>query len=336
MKKSTNPILTICVPTYNRAKELNYNLSLLERYICDGNLIDKVCVLVSNNQSPDNTYDVINSFEDRGNLHLLYFEQKENIGSGPNVVYCVEKATTPWVMLLGDDDYLEPWYISECLKQIEEHPNLGCIIPNSIAYNPLNGEYGKTRETVTEDILYWSAGFQACLNNAHYGHSLSGLCFRHDLLFKKLENIRLENLYPQIYFVAFNALHYDVLHFRRICLKISDVPQSYKDWRYGEDGLINDIFENYKKLGVPYKQRALLEANFLKNDPRYMWATENINLCIEKILTGKNVSLLGRYYIAKQILADKVYTGKRLRLSFYLLARFVLLRNFLTGKPIVI
>ena len=35
-------------------------------------------------------------------------------------------------MLLGDDDYLEPWYIRECLNRINVNPNLGCLIANYI------------------------------------------------------------------------------------------------------------------------------------------------------------------------------------------------------------
>lgn len=333
MKKSTNPLLTICVPTYNRAKELNYNLSLLERYICDGHHKDKVCVIISNNQSSDNTHDVIKSYENKKILNIVSYEQNENIGSAPNVVYCVEKATTPWVMLLGDDDYLEPWYIIGCLKQIEEYPNLGCIIPNYIDYFPATGKFGNLREENCE-TEYYKAGYEACYRNAWRGHQLSGLCFRREGVIEAFRENKMDNMYPQIFFVAYNALRYDVLHFGQKCLCVSGVPQSQKDWNYGEDGLVNDIFENFKYLGVTYKQRALLESRFLRVDSRYHWATKDTNLCIERILKGKNTSYLGRYYIAKHILHEQCYTGKRLRFRFYLLARVELLRKLLAGTPI--
>ena len=144
----------------------------------------------------------------------------------------------------------------------------------------------------------------------------------------------MNNLYPQIFFVSYNALRYDVLHWGQKCLCVSGVPQSQKDWGYGDDGLVNDIFENFKNLGVSQKQRALLEAYFMQVQKRYLWAARDTNLCIEKILTGRNVSSLGRYYIAKQILHERCYTGKKLRFRFYVLARIELLRKLLTGRPI--
>ena len=326
------PLLTICIPTYNRVKDLDYNLSLLEKYIKDFKLSDKVIILISNNCSPDLTDQVVKEHIKVG-ITIDYYFQNQNIGAGPNLVFSVENATTPWVMLLGDDDYLEPWYISECLKQIEKHSNLGCITPNYLDYYPATGEYGHLREENCE-TEYYEAGFEACYQNFWRAHQLSGLCFKREGVIETFRKNNMNNLYPQIFFIAFNALRYDVLHFGQKCLCVSGVPQTQKDWGYRDDGLVNDIFENFRNLGVTRRQRALLESHFLEVDPRYYWATKDTNLCIEKILTGKNTSCLGRYYIAKKILHERCYTGKRLRFRFYLLARLDLLRKLLTGKPI--
>lgn len=331
--KDNQPILSICIPTYNRAKDLNHNLTLIESYLENSNLLDTVCLVISNNCSTDETGVVVKHFVDEGRLCIHYYKQEHNIGAGPNQVYAVEKVSTPWVMLLGDDDYLEPWYIEECLKQIDEHPNLGCIIPNYIDYNPATGEYGHLREENCE-TQYYNAGFDTCLQNAWRAHQLSGLCFRRENVIEEFHKRGINNLYPQIFFVSYNALRYDVLHWGQKCLCVSGVPQSQKDWGYGDDGLVNDIFENFKNLGVSQKQRALLEAYFMQVQKRYLWAARDTNLCIEKILTGRNVSSLGRYYIAKQILHERCYTGKRLRFRFYLLAQLVLFRQLITGKPI--
>ena len=326
-------ILSICIPTYNRAKELEYNLSLLESYINDSGLLDKVCLVISNNCSTDETDVIVKNFVDRGKLCVHYHEQAKNIGAGPNQVYVVEKAVTPWVMLLGDDDYLEPWYIGECLKQINEHPNLGVIIANYIDYYPATGEYGQLREENC-DTVYYKAGFEACYQNFWRAHQLSGLCFRREGVVEEFHKNKMDNLYPQIFFVAYNTLRYDVLHFGQKCLCVSGVPQSQKDWGYGDDGLVNDIFENLKFLGLKREQRAMLESRFLQVDTRYFWATSDTNLCIEKILTSKNTSLIGRCYIAQYILRTGAYTGHKMRLRFYILARCVLLKKLLTGKPI--
>ena len=325
--------LSILIPTYNRFKDLQHNLQLLGTLISQLPHPENVCIIVSDNASTDDTSKVVSTLQKNTSINIEYLKQDTNVGYCKNVCLLLSKATTPWVMLLGDDDYLEPWYIEECLNQIKEHPNLGCIIPNYIDYYPATGEYGHLREENCE-TRYYKAGFEACLQNAWRGHQLSGLCFRREHIIEEFHIRGMNNLYPQIFFVSYNALRYDVLHFGQKCLCVSGVSQSQKDWNYGEDGLVNDIYENFKNLGVSRKQRALLEAYFMQVQKRYFWATKDTNLCIEKILSGKNISYLGRYYIAKQILHEQCYTGKRLRFMFYVLARVELLRKLLTGKPI--
>lgn len=319
--------LSILIPTYNRCKDLEHNVATLTSFIADLPNPEDVCIIISDNASTDDTNSIITKLKEKALVNIQYLRQETNIGYSKNVCALMSVAQTDWVMLLGDDDYLEPWYIGECLKQIKEHPNLGCIIPNNIAYNPIMKKYGSTREPADDSILYFNAGYEACLHTSYLGHSLSGLCFRNTDVIKKYRANKMNNLYPQIYFVAYNALKFDVLHFMKVCLTVSDIPQTQKDWKYGDDGLINDIFENYKYLELTKKQRAQLEAEFLQNDPRYEWTGNDKNLIIENILQGKNVSYIGRYYIAKQIVDRKDYNGRKLRIPLTTLAYWLKLKR---------
>ena len=324
-------ILSILIPTYNRAIELKKNLDLLFDYIHQDKLEDRVCIIVSDNASPDATKDVIKPLTE-SDIHLEYFQQETNIGYCGNVLSILSKASTDWVMLLGDDDYLESWYIAECLQQIAEHPHLGCIIPNYVDYNPRTNKYGKLREENCE-TQYYKAGFDACLQNFWRAHQVSGLCFRKHQIVEEFQNRKMDNLYPQMFFIGYSALRYDALHYGEKCLSVSTIPQSKKDWGYGDDGLANDVLINIKNLNLSNCQRSQLEANYFKIAPRYMWV-ENPNIAIEKILLGKNMSFRGKRLLARQILHEEIYTGQKLRLRFYILARLVLLNKLIARKPI--
>ena len=324
--------LSILIPTYNRCQDLKKNLDMLSRYIIHDGLETEVCILVSDNASTDITPSIVQSFTD-SKVHIEYYRHNQNFGYSKNVLYILSKATTDWVMLLGDDDYLEAWYIQECLNQIEKHPDLGCIIANYMDYFPATNEYGKLREENCE-TEYYKAGFDACLKNIWRAHQLSGLCFRRANVVEEYYNRKMDNLYPQMFFVGYNSLKYDVIHFGEKCLMVSKISQNQKDWNYGEDGLVNDIFENFINLNLSYKQKSYLEFDFLNHSPRYIWATNNTNLAIEKILSGSNTTFLGRYYIAHRILQENIYSGRKLRFCFYLIARFVLLRKLFSGKSI--
>ena len=323
--------LSILIPTYNRCKDLEHNVSMLISFIQALPNPEDVCIIISDNASTDDTSSMISKVQETACVRINCIRQEQNQGYCKNVCYLMSEAQTPWVMLLGDDDYLEPWYLEECLKQIEEHPNLGCIIPNYIDFYPATGEYGHLREENCE-TQYYNAGFETCLQNAWRAHQLSGLCFRKHVIEEYDEN-KMDNLYPQIFFVAYSALHYDVLHFGQKCLCVSGVPQSQKDWTYGDDALSNDVLENFKHLGLPLRHRVKLEMHYFKIMPRYKWV-EDQNRAIERILLGPNMSFLGKYLLSREIVHEGVYTGKKLRIWFYIVARLMLLRKLFTGKQI--
>ncbi len=102
------PLLTIAVPTYNRASYLDLSLGRIFEEI---GLLNKdqrylVCVRISNNASTDETDQVIAKYLLLGDVGFEVIHNKENIGGERNVVQCFVNATTPYVWILGDDDVI--------------------------------------------------------------------------------------------------------------------------------------------------------------------------------------------------------------------------------------
>ena len=97
-------LLTICLPTYNRANVLSESLEHIVSQITDENKT-KVEILVSDNCSTDNTPEVVKSFIERG-IPIVYNRNSENLGSDGNFLYCINNASGKYIWLLGDDDYL--------------------------------------------------------------------------------------------------------------------------------------------------------------------------------------------------------------------------------------
>lgn len=322
--------LSILIPTYNRCNDLRKNLELLCKFIKNDKLESDVCICVSDNASTDDTESLMHLFLSK-EVCVKYYRNDANVGYCKNVLSLLSKAETEWVMLLGDDDYLESWYLKGCLEQIKLYSNLGCIIANYVDYNASTGQYGSLREENCP-TQYYKAGFNACIENMWRAHQVSGLCFRRNKLVEVYLNQHMNNLYPQMFFVGFNALRYDVLHFGEKCLVVSSVSQEKKDWNYGNDGLMNDICENFKNLNISYKQRAKLEADFNARQQRYLWASNDVNQCIDNILCAKNISLLGKYYISKQILQQYPYSGKRHKVWFYIISSIISMKYLLRGK----
>jgi glycosyltransferase involved in cell wall biosynthesis len=93
------PLLSICIPTYNRPDKIEHALrSLVE---LEG--INLINIIVIDNYSD---IEVKNIYEDIDckltNIRII--RNSVNIGGGANILRCIEFARTDWVWLLGDDD----------------------------------------------------------------------------------------------------------------------------------------------------------------------------------------------------------------------------------------
>jgi abequosyltransferase len=98
------PLLTISIPTYNRAAYLALNLAQLRRITADVTP-GEVEIVVLDNASPDNTRAVVDEAI-AGGLALRYIHNGENIGSDRNIAKSFNVAQGRYVMILGDDDLI--------------------------------------------------------------------------------------------------------------------------------------------------------------------------------------------------------------------------------------
>lgn len=110
------PILSICIPTWNRAKFLDISLKSFVEQIVD---IDtsELELYVSDNRSDDNTPDIVKLYIEQG-LPIIYNRNEENLGAAGNFVKCMQWASGKYILLLGDDDILETGSVKYILNQL--------------------------------------------------------------------------------------------------------------------------------------------------------------------------------------------------------------------------
>ncbi len=99
---NAKPLLTIAIPTYNRAHYLRQSLAVLFDQLVDE---PRVELIVSDNASPDETLAVVNDFIDQG-LRVRYLHNATNLGADANILRCFESARGNYVWIVGDDDVL--------------------------------------------------------------------------------------------------------------------------------------------------------------------------------------------------------------------------------------
>ncbi len=123
-------LLTIAIPTYNRAPYLEQSLS----HICWQLKKNKSCVeiLVSDNNSTDNSSEIVNKYISKG-FTIKYIKNRENIGSDKNFLQCFIMANSKYVLILGDDDILLDGSIEKILD-ILEGGNYGIVHLSSYGF----------------------------------------------------------------------------------------------------------------------------------------------------------------------------------------------------------
>jgi abequosyltransferase len=120
------PLLSICIPTYNRAEFLKDALDSILKQINTKNK-DKVEICISDNASEDNTEELVNEYQKKSPIPIIYHKNEKNMGADYNFLKVVEIANGEYCWLLGSDDIIEESGIDIVLDEIEESRGVDII-----------------------------------------------------------------------------------------------------------------------------------------------------------------------------------------------------------------
>ncbi|BBD57810.1 glycosyl transferase family protein [Nostoc sp. HK-01] len=134
-----NKLLTIAIPTYNRAELLNKQLAWLANAIQG---FESDCeILVSDNCSTDHTQAVIQKWQAKlSNITFKSNRNPENLGVMRNIMYCLSSATTKYVWTIGDDDPIQDRTIPYIINKLQNNEDLGLLFLNFSGRNKITGE----------------------------------------------------------------------------------------------------------------------------------------------------------------------------------------------------
>jgi glycosyltransferase involved in cell wall biosynthesis len=114
------PLVTIGIPTYNRAA--GYLRDALESALAQD--YPNLDIVVSDNGSTDDTETYVTGLADS---RIRYFKQTPSLTPDGNFNFCLEQAMGAYFILLHDDDILDADYISSCLQAANYQTDVGVI-----------------------------------------------------------------------------------------------------------------------------------------------------------------------------------------------------------------
>ena len=119
--ETKRPPLTVLLPTYNRVASLPRSIeSVLAQTSGDLEL------LISDNASDDETEKVCRAYAARDD-RLRYVRQRINLGPIGNFNWLLAHARSEFVLMLADDDWLDPDYVECCMAIMQRSPSSSIV-----------------------------------------------------------------------------------------------------------------------------------------------------------------------------------------------------------------
>lgn len=189
------PIISICIPSYNREKYLK---ECLDSIINQEEFNQKdIEIIISDNASPDRTKQLVETYQKKYKS-IIYHRNNENIWPLPNILKLADYAHWEYIWFLSDDDMISDIWLKTTLEVIKEkHPWL--ILSNMFGFR--DGKKIDTTKINRKGDIVNVVGmdqFFDFLARIHYDitpylMAFSLFCFKKEIYKKNLENIIKEN-----------------------------------------------------------------------------------------------------------------------------------------------
>lgn len=119
------PLITICIPSYNRPNELVRLLNTIVHQIHN----NEILIIEDNSPRRNEIKQNLNEFilnYPKCNINILY--NKSNLGYDGNIRKLIEKATGKYCLFMGDDDILCDNAILRIENLLKDNTNIGVIL----------------------------------------------------------------------------------------------------------------------------------------------------------------------------------------------------------------
>lgn len=230
------PLVTVGIPTHNRARLLPRALDTLLAQTCQN-----IEFVVSDNASIDDTEKILAKYV-RKDGRVRYIRQKKNIGAIANHEFVLRRARGKYFMWASDDDEWDPRFVEVMVRALEENPEYGVAMSH---YNEKRLYSDGHIETLVRTHFFTHRSYQDVFYH-HFRHGKSPIftfgLFRTDLLKKIHERptaITFQGTLPMLAEAALATKFYsvpEVLHTRlqdmrsRLLRHPAEHPFSYQEF----------------------------------------------------------------------------------------------------------
>ncbi len=148
---TTTPLLSVCIPTYNRCKHLDSLLESFCRQIEKETVPGQVEVVICDNASTDSTQKIGEKWAARHSF-IRYFRNEWNIGGDPNQIRAAEKAQGQFCWIFGDDDKIREKAVAGVLSRLKPGVDILFVDYRCMTQDGVCLAQGRLRPDIPDDI----------------------------------------------------------------------------------------------------------------------------------------------------------------------------------------
>lgn len=194
------PLVSIAIPTYNRAE--TYLRPCLEAALRQ--TYSNLEIIVSDNGSSDGTEALVRHFADP---RIQYYRQSQNIPPNDNFNFCMQQANGAYFCLLLDDELIDSDFVEVCIRAVGGRTDFGllrtglrAIDANGVVIEEMPNRV--TGQSLSELVLAWfDARTAMYLCNTIFNRAallaLGGFRSRHNLFQDVVAQIRVAAQTPR-------------------------------------------------------------------------------------------------------------------------------------------
>ena len=160
MAAKNDILLTVLIPTYNRAELLRHTLSMMADQLKRNSAYVKL--VVCDNVCTDHTAEVVQGMKTNG-LEIEYIQYKEHVPVGMSIMRSVENVKSKYFLLWSDDDFPAPMMIDIIVETLQKYPEI-----STLSFNRINAYSGNETPTSLFGLRVFNPKFE---NYLHYYES---------------------------------------------------------------------------------------------------------------------------------------------------------------------
>lgn len=115
------PLISICIPTFNRALCLDTCIKSIISQFTDLDVKENIEIVVSDNASEDTTKVLMETYTSKYPEHIRYHRHAQNIGFDRNLLHVVDMAAGEYCLTFGDDDAFIEGCFNELIQKIKKY-----------------------------------------------------------------------------------------------------------------------------------------------------------------------------------------------------------------------